>query len=84
MDEEKRGLGCRPQVGRGLGTSGKESPRRDVVEPELGYVLKLDPHLMNSGWAARDKDRADIEVLRALLADRHVDLGALPGWVKSV
>lgn len=55
-----------------------------VVEPELGYVLKTHPGLMNAGWEPRDKDRADLQVLQATLIEKRVDLDALASQVISV
>jgi hypothetical protein len=55
-----------------------------VVRPELGHVLKTNPSLMNPEWTARDKDRADIEVLEALLRKEGIALGALPSQVAAV
>ena len=55
-----------------------------VVEPQLGYVLKMNPRLMNPDWTSRDKDRADLEVLRAMLLEKQVDLDSLLLQVKSV
>ena len=55
-----------------------------VVKPEFGYVLKMNPQLMNLDWAPRDKDQADTEVLRAMLLEKQVDLDLLLPQVKSV
>ncbi len=45
-----------------------------VTEPELTYVLKTRPDLMNSCWTARDKDKADLQILEALILKK----GRLP------
>jgi hypothetical protein len=55
-----------------------------IAEPELAYVLKTNPHLMNPDWSARDRDRADIALLRAMLAEKRVDLDTLLSQVQSV
>lgn len=48
------------------------------------YVLKMNPRLMNPDWRPRDKDQADVEVLRAMLLQKQVDLGSLLLQVESV
>ena len=55
-----------------------------VVKPEFGYVLKTNPGLMNPKWNLRDKDQADIEVLRTLLLEGRVNLDSLCPQVSSI
>jgi hypothetical protein len=55
-----------------------------VVKPELGYVLKTSPGLMNPEWTWRDKDQTDIEMLRALLLAKGVDVESLRPHVRAV
>jgi hypothetical protein len=55
-----------------------------VAGPELGYVLKTHPQLMNPDWQPRDKDQADRARLRDLLLQKQVDLDTLSPEVKSI
>lgn len=54
-----------------------------VAEPELGYVLKTNPSLMNPDWQPREKDRADIDLVTNVLLEKQVDLDALVSRVSS-
>jgi hypothetical protein len=55
-----------------------------VAEPELGYVLKTNPSLMNPDWQPRDKDRTDIDLLRYILLERQIALDPLSSRVSSI
>jgi hypothetical protein len=55
-----------------------------VAGPELAYVLKVNPQLMNPDWQRRDKDRADIDLLKDLLLEKQIDLDMLRSRVKSI
>jgi hypothetical protein len=48
-----------------------------VAAPELGYVLKTNPSLMNPDWQPREKDRVDTDRLRDVLLGKHIDLDSL-------
>lgn len=55
-----------------------------VVGPELLYVLKENPELLNSKWIRRDKDIADLAYLRELLREKRYDVETLASCVTSV
>jgi hypothetical protein len=55
-----------------------------VAGPELGYVLKTNPSLMNPDWQPRDKDQADIDRLKDLLLEKQIDLDTLNAKVSSI
>ena len=44
------------------------------VKPEFQYVLKLHPEHMNPEWHWREKDKADIKVLRTLVGNADLNL----------
>lgn len=55
-----------------------------VVAPELQYVLKDRPKLLNPDWLSREKDILDKEYLREILLKRKVDICSLHQLVSSV
>jgi hypothetical protein len=55
-----------------------------VVAPELQYVLKEHPELMNPGWLPREQDILEKEYLRELLLKRGIDIRSLPKRVRSL
>lgn len=56
--------------------------RIHAVSPEFQYILKLHPEYMNPDWQHREKDRADLEVLKQLLRDE--DIKSLEKLMRSV
>jgi hypothetical protein len=54
-----------------------------IVEPELQYVLKTHPELLNPAWKPREKDIRDKRVLRELLHHKNINLKHLSAQVFS-
>lgn len=52
-----------------------------AVEPELEYVLKSQPELLNPQWSPRSKDILALEETKAILEKRDVDLNELQSLV---
>jgi hypothetical protein len=48
-----------------------------VVAPELQYVLKEHPELLNPDWLLREKDRHDKEYLRDILMQKGTEICSL-------
>ncbi len=55
-----------------------------VIAPELQYVLKEHPELLNPAWLMREKDIFDKEYLRDFLLKRQVDVCSLHKFVSSI
>lgn len=55
-----------------------------VVAPELQYVLKEHPELLNPGWLLREKDTLDRKCLQDMLAKRGIDVSSLHKSVVSI
>ncbi len=55
-----------------------------VVAPELQYVLKEHPELLNPGWLIREKDTLDRKCLQDMLAKRGIDVSLLHKSVVSI
>jgi len=55
-----------------------------VVEPELQYVLKTHPELLNPGWKPREKDYHDRKILRLILQQKSTRLNRLANQVSSL
>ena len=55
-----------------------------IVSPELQYVLKTHPQLLNPKWQVREKDILDIKVLKQILMKRGVELSSLRTMVTDV
>ena len=55
-----------------------------VVAPELQYVLKENPELLNPDWMVREKDIFDKEYLRDILLKRKIDICSLHELVSSM
>lgn len=55
-----------------------------VVAPELQYVLKEHPDLLNPDWLGREKDILDKEYLQDILLKRGIDICSLHELVSSV
>ncbi len=55
-----------------------------VIAPELQYVLKEHPELLNPDWLMREKDILEKEYLRNILLQRGTDLCSLHEFVVSV
>ena len=55
-----------------------------IVEPELGYVLKTNPDLMNPEWKPREKDKLDIKPLEKILVQKGANPDLLCLRVNSV
>lgn len=55
-----------------------------VVSPELQYVLKNNPKLLNPEWESRDKDFFDLETLGQILANRGIEFQSLHEMVTDV
>ncbi len=55
-----------------------------VVAPELQYVLKEHPELLNPDWLIREKDVLEKEYLRAILLKKGIDLCSLHKLVTSM
>lgn len=54
-----------------------------VVEPELGYVLKTYPTIINPAWTIRAKDEPDLNLLKEMLRQKGVDTALLQVQVSS-
>ncbi len=54
-----------------------------VIAPELQYVLKEHPEMLNSDWQLREKDVLDKKYLRDILAKKRVDVCSLYKFVIS-
>ena len=54
-----------------------------VVEPELQYVLKTHPGLLNPAWKPREKDQRDKRVLRELLQHKNTNIKQLSSQIFS-
>lgn len=54
-----------------------------TVKPELEYVLKIHPELMNPEWIPRNKDLAARQKLTEILQSRSIELSALREQVES-
>jgi hypothetical protein len=48
-----------------------------VVAPELQYVLKECPELLNPDWIIREKDIFEKEYLRSILLEKGIDVCSL-------
>jgi hypothetical protein len=55
-----------------------------VVTPELQYVLKEHPELLNPDWLGREKDVLEREYLRDILIKKGIDVCSLYKSVTSV
>jgi hypothetical protein len=55
-----------------------------VVLPELQYVLKTHPQLLNPEWQTRNKDISDLKVLEQILTKRGVEISTLRAMVTDV
>jgi hypothetical protein len=55
-----------------------------VVAPELQYVLKECPELLNPAWIIRKKDILEKEHLRRILVEKGIDVCALHELVSSI
>jgi hypothetical protein len=55
-----------------------------VIAPELQYVLKERPELLNRDWITREKDILDKEYLRSVLLNRKIDICSLHQLVRSI
>jgi len=55
-----------------------------VVAPELQYVLKEYPELLNPAWIIREKDILEKEHLRRILLEKGIDVCSLHELVSSV
>ena len=55
-----------------------------VVLPELQYVLKKYPKLLNPEWETRDKDILDLKALEKILMKRDVEISTLRAMVTDV
>jgi hypothetical protein len=55
-----------------------------VIAPELQYVLKECPELLNPDWILREKDILDKECLRDILLNRKMDICSLHELVRSI
>lgn len=54
-----------------------------VVAPELQYVLKECPELLNPDWIIREKDVFEKEYLRSILLEKGIDVCSLHELVSS-
>jgi len=54
-----------------------------VVAPELQYVLKEHPELLNPDWLIRQKDILEKEYLQDILVNRKIVICSLPRFVVS-
>jgi hypothetical protein len=54
-----------------------------VIAPELQYVLKEHPEMLNPDWRRREKDILDKKYLRDILAKKGVDVCSLYKFVIS-
>ena len=55
-----------------------------VVAPELQYVLKEHPELLNPDWIMREKDILEKEYLRDMLVQQGIEICSLYKLVKSI
>jgi ribosomal protein S18 acetylase RimI-like enzyme len=55
-----------------------------VVAPELQYVLKECPELLNPDWILREKDTLEKEHLRQILLKKEIDICSLQELVSSM
>ncbi len=55
-----------------------------VIAPELQFVLKERPGLLNPDWVVRDKDLVEKEYLQKILLEKNVEICSLPGLVMSI
>jgi hypothetical protein len=55
-----------------------------VVAPELQYVLKENPALLNPNWLMREKDILDRENLRDILLQKGTEICSLHTLVTSI
>lgn len=55
-----------------------------VVAPELQYVLKTHPELLNPDWQIREKDILDKEHLRDILIQKGTEICSLHKLVTSI
>lgn len=55
-----------------------------VVAPELQYVLKERPELLNPDWQIREKDILEREYLREILLEQGIDVCSLHKLVNSI
>ena len=55
-----------------------------VALPELQYVLKRHPKLLNPEWKTRDKDILDLIALEKILTKRGIEISTLCAMVTDV
>jgi hypothetical protein len=55
-----------------------------VVAPELQYILKNCPELLNPDWIIREKDVLEKVYLRDILLKKGIDIGSLHEFVNSI
>jgi hypothetical protein len=48
-----------------------QSISKHCAAPELTYLLKTHPHLMNRDWKTREKDKLDLAALEAMICQKN-------------